>query len=98
MMDPDIREVFHILLDNNRERRLKRIVPKELVGLEVFNTKGCNFDNDTEETTNKVMTVVNKIKNVKREGLDILKEKYQKSKNKKNIEKNNDFGKKTIEV
>jgi len=84
-MDPDMREVFHILLDNNRDRRLKRIVPKELVGLGLFNSGGCNFDNDTEETTNKVMTVVTKIKNVKREGLDILKEKYEKSKNKKNI-------------
>lgn len=36
-LDPDIREVFHILLDSNRERRLKKIVPKELVGLAFFN-------------------------------------------------------------
>jgi len=36
-LDPDIREVFHILLDNNQERRFKKIVPKELVGLAFFN-------------------------------------------------------------
>lgn len=54
-MDPDMREIFHVLLDNNRERRLKKVVPKEVVMMNIFSAEGCTFDTDTEETTNKVM-------------------------------------------
>lgn len=84
-MDPDMREVFHILLDNNRERRLKKIVPKELVGLTLFNNEGCNFDTDTDETINKVMCAVTKLKTLKKEGIETQKEKFEKSKTKKNV-------------
>lgn len=84
-LDVDIRDVFHILLDSNQERRLKKIVPKELVGLAFFNTNQCNFDSDDEETVNKVMTVVTKLKAIKKDGVEVLNEKYLKNKNKKNI-------------
>jgi len=56
--DSDIRELFHILLDTNRVRRLKKVVPKEVTQLSLFNSEGINFDTDHEDTVNKVMTVL----------------------------------------
>lgn len=84
-MDPDMREIFHVLLDNNRERRLKKVVPKEVVMMNIFSAEGCTFDTDTEETTNKVMSAVTKLKTIKKEAIEIQKEKFEKSKTKKNV-------------
>lgn len=39
-------------------RRLKKVVPKEVTQLSLFNSEGINFDTDHEDTVNKVMTVL----------------------------------------
>lgn len=83
--DADIRELFHILLDNNRVRRLKKVVPKEIIQLNLFNSDGNNFDIDPEDTVNKVMTVVTKIKQIKKEDILVLQEKFERNRHKKNV-------------
>lgn len=83
--DADIRELFHILLDTNRVRRLKKVVPKEIIQLNLFNSDGNNFDIDPEDTVNKVMTVVTKIKHIKKEDISVLQEKFERNRHKKNV-------------
>jgi hypothetical protein len=83
--DPDMRELFHILLDTNRSRRIKKVVPKEVTQLALFNSEGINFDTDHDDTVNKVMTVVTKIKQIKKEDIEVQKEKFERNRHKKNV-------------
>jgi len=82
-----MREVFHLLLDNKKERRLKQILPSNLVGLEFFNNDEVNFDADTDATTELVVDAVTKLKVVKKDDIETQINKYEKSNLSKSVDR-----------